>query len=98
MARFKPLAQACSLAGPFTNQDSMSCLSLGVKAYCYQLRNPGRGQKPLPYSKIAEKVFFDDGKTHPTPMGVWKAVRDYKTAKNSVGRGDGGGGEGYFIN
>ena len=46
-----------------------------VRAQCYAMRNPPKGEKPMPYDQIAQTVTKTDG-THPTEGAVWQAVRD----------------------
>ena len=40
------------------------------------MRNPPKGEKPMPYDQIAQTVTKTDG-THPTEGAVWQAVRDF---------------------
>ena len=61
-------------------------MSAATKALCYKYRFPGKGQKPVPYSDIAGMVYLTDGTTHPTPMGVWKAVKTFNEPKTKAGR------------
>jgi hypothetical protein len=64
----------------------MPQMSAATKGLCYKYRHPGKGQKPLPFADIAETVFHTNGKTHPTAMGVWKAVTNFNEPKKKAGR------------
>jgi hypothetical protein len=66
--------------------EAMPAMDESTKAMCYKYRHPPKGQKPKTYEDIAELVLCKDRETHPTKVGVWKAVRDFNKKKKAVGR------------
>ena len=55
---------------------SYARMSDSVKAQCYAMRHPPKGEKPVPYDEIAAVVTKTDG-SHPTEGAVWQVVRDF---------------------
>ena len=55
---------------------SYARMSDETKAHCYGLRHPPKGQKPMPYWKIAEVVKKTDG-SHPKQQAVYQAVQEF---------------------
>lgn len=55
------------------------------RALCFLYRNPPKGQKKLPYSKIADKVRNKDG-GNPTPAAVRDCVTNFHKPKATPGR------------
>ena len=66
---------------------AMPSMDETTKALCYKYRHPPPGQEAKTYEEIAQLVLCKDRKTHPTKMGVWKAVQGYGSKKKrAVGR------------
>lgn len=63
-------------------------MSDAVRATCYELRNPPKGIKRLPFNKICELVRKKD-KTPPSESAVRECVKNFKLKKNPVGRPQG---------
>ena len=59
------------------SESSFARMSEETKAHCYTLLNPPKGQKPLPFNKIAGIVKKTDGH-HPNESGVRQAVAAFQ--------------------
>jgi transposase len=57
-----------------------------TKAFCYSLRNPGRGKTRMKYCEIQKLVRKKDGKTKPTIQAIQQAVMKFKIKKTDRGR------------
>lgn len=56
------------------------------RAMCYALRNPGRGQKPVPLKQIRKMVTKKNTRKKPTLQAISQAAKTYQLEKMKRGR------------
>ena len=65
---------------------STAQMSEASRAMCYALRNPGKGQKPVPLKDIRKMVTKKHTKKKPTLQAISKAAKTYRLEKMKRGR------------